>query len=407
LGVFGDPASIERLAQALLGSSGHDGVAKVVQEVRDQVRGTVGSLVPSEWWGEAANAFAQMVNDHDVHDLTALSEAIGGVGPPLMQLATDLRAANKKGDLAQLMASNVGFGFDIDSSGHTSDDWIHAIEQHIPGLVDGHELSAARDEMLAGRHIAEQAWDTARRALGSVQVPKIGSDTLHDAERWAFEDAALPKDIPDRNAGPHSGLPPTKTRSNGYLEDQRREAIKMVQQLCLEIKQAAEHYGVPPEAIAGAILWEALENPHKSPPEPWDPGPGPGKVHWYEVPPTWNSALHAEEQGKIPGVDPNPAIGEEERRQRVIDPKQAIWYIGAILSDDVDIYRSVAQVDISQNVGVLLTLYQGVAGGPPDSAGRLAARREHDPSAQPAMAGGMGPWVTENIQWVKGQLPCL
>jgi hypothetical protein len=407
-GFFGDPDSVDRLMHALVGSAGHGGMAEVVREVRDQVTKTVGSLVPSVWSGDAASAFAQTLNNQDVSNLRAISEAATDLAAPLARLASDLRVANSRGEQAKQIASDVGFGFgfDIDSSGNTSDDWLHAIEQHIPGVVDSHLLSIARDEMLAARHIAENACDTARHALVNVQVPRIGSDTLHQAERWGFEQAALPGNIPGSNDRKGTGLPPTKPRPNSYVEGQRKGAMSMVQQCCARIVQVANQYGVPPEAIAGAILWEALENPHHSKPALLDPGPGPGKVHWYELPRTWNAAEHAEDQGKLPAVLPS-VFGDAERKPRVTDPDGAIRYIGAILADDVDIYRNIAHVDISQNVGVLLTLYEGVRGGPETTAADLAAAREHDPSAQPGMGNAMGPWVMENLQWVKAQLPCL
>jgi hypothetical protein len=407
-GFFGDPDSVERLIHALVGSDGHGGTAEVVREVRDQVTQTVGSLVPSVWSGDAASAFAQTLNSQDVSNLRALSEAAGDLAAPLARLASDLRVANSRGEQAKQIASDVGFGFDIDSSGNTSDDWLHAIEQHIPGVVDAHLLSMARDEMLAARHIAENACDTARHALANVQVPRIESDTLHQAERWGFEQAALPGNIPGRDDRKGTGLSPTKQRANGYAERQRKHAMNMVQQCCARIVQVANQYGVPPEAIAGAILWEALENPHASEPGPLDPGPGPGKVHWYEKPGTWNAAKHAEDQGKLPWALPGvPGEAEAVRKKLVTDPDGAMQYIGAILADDVDIYRNIAHVDISQNVGVLLTLYEGVKDGPEKTAADLAAKREHQPSAQPEMANAMGPWVMANLQFVKAQLPCL
>jgi hypothetical protein len=318
----------------------------------------------------------------------------------LIRLAADLRAANRKGEQARQTANDVGFGFDIESSGNTSNDWLHAIEQHIPGLVDAHLLITARDEMLAARHIAEQAWDTARHALGSLQVPRIGSDTLHQAERWGLDHAKLPGDIPDRHKK-ESKLPPTTQRPDGYAEQQRRDGIDFVKRQCARIVQLAKQYGVPAEAIAGAILWEALEDPHSSEQEAMVAlGPGPGKVHWIEPAGTPNAAEQAENHGKLPGVHPG-IRGYVERRQRVTDPDWAIRYVGAILSDDVDIYRQVAHVDISQNIGVLLTLYE--EGHAEDK----AAAHATDPSTPPGLGADMGPWVMEHLQWVRAQLTCL
>ena len=54
VGLFGDPDSVERLADVLLGHS-QDGVTTVVMDVRDEVRRIVAGLVPDDWSGQAAD----------------------------------------------------------------------------------------------------------------------------------------------------------------------------------------------------------------------------------------------------------------------------------------------------------------------------------------------------------------
>src|SRR2546428_9173017 len=100
-GLFGSPDSIERLAHALCGPKGNGGTTNVVREVRDQASHIANDLVPNEWRGPAAGAFLQMLSHRDVPDLTALSEATSALGAPLIQLALDIRAANRLADDAK------------------------------------------------------------------------------------------------------------------------------------------------------------------------------------------------------------------------------------------------------------------------------------------------------------------
>jgi hypothetical protein len=67
-------------------------------------------------------------------------------------------------------------------------------------------------------------------------------------------------------------------------------------------------------------------------------------------------------------------------------------------------YLKIAGVDISGNVGVLCTLYQG--GNSEERAARLAERRKKDPKAQPIAADEMGPWVEKNMDFVRQVTAC-
>jgi hypothetical protein len=422
VGLFGDPDGVERLARALLGSTGRGGVTEVVRELRDQVSHIVGGLVPDEWSGDAADAFARSLNDEIVRGLLALSEAAGDLGSPLQELAADIRAANGKGEHAKAIAGAAGF--EIDTYGNLSSSLLQSIEHVVAGSVDAHAMTEATETMLAARHIAESAWDAVRRALANVQVPRIGHDSLRQAEGWAFANAA-PSHPPAPGSGVvRTGLLPTTPRPDEYIEGQRVAAIRLVRERCELIKKTAHDCGVPPEAIAGAILWEALENPRPS--DPFDRvlevlvrGPGPGKAHYYEpslfelakpyilvplvpvVPPPLlqtSDAERAENDGKL------PKASLPERHQRVTDQNGAIRYIGAILSDNADIYER-RGFDISTNIGVLLTLYE--EGHAEQKANDLAEERKSNPSAVPRMGADMGPWVVDHLPWVRAQLPCV
>jgi hypothetical protein len=188
-----------------------------------------------------------------------------------------------------------------------------------------------------------------------------------------------------------SGLEMWQERPDPDEEAQRREAFNIVRDNRTHITAEAMNFNVAPEAIAGAIFWEALENPyHRS-----FSRLGPGKVHVTE---TFgkSEAEKVEEEGRIAPV-PKDA---EERSTRLHDPKTAITYIAAIMRRHADNYLKIAGVDISRNVGVLCTLYQG--GNSEARAQRLADRRKLDPRAEPQAGDEMGPWVEANIATIRG-----
>jgi len=91
-----------------------------------------------------------------------------------------------------------------------------------------------------------------------------------------------------------------------------------------------------------------------------------------------------------------------ERHESLKNARVAITYIAAIMRRHADNYLKIAGVDISGNVGVLCTLYQG--GHSEERAKRLAEKRKIDPSAQPQMGDEMGPWVVKNIETIRGIL---
>jgi hypothetical protein len=404
VGLFGDPDSVERLADVLLGHS-QDGVTTVVMDVRDEVRRIVAGLVPDDWSGQAADAFVHSLTEQDVRDLLTLAEAAHNLGSLLIPLALGIRAANQRAGNAHAIANAAGF--DIDTNGNLSGDLLHTIEQLV-NMVDQSALTAATVEMLAARRIADDAWNVARHALAAVHVPTVGHDTVGQAEAWASSYAVPPPYHPAPGRGKTAtGLPPATRRGYFYAEAQRTEGIRLVRERCAEIVRVARRYCVPPEAIAGAILWEALENPYLVPGQAViDPGPGPGKVHYVNNDGTTTAAQQAEDDGLLPKAD-----SPDDRYRRVVNPDWSISYIGAILKDTADRYESGTAkrgkakrgkaIDISTDIGVLLTFYEGVDGGPD------AAAAKDDLSVGPVMANDMGPWVVDHLPWVREQLPCM
>ncbi len=187
---------------------------------------------------------------------------------------------------------------------------------------------------------------------------------------------------------------PSTPRLNPDYEAQRLEAVNIVRNECSNIKGEAKGKNITSEAIAGAILWEAIENPYKR----TFSRLGPGKVHPTELLGK-SEAERVEEESRVAP----PASGTEERTNRLRQPRWAITYIAAIMRRHADNYRNIAGVDISSNTGVLCTLYQG--GNSEERARRLAERRR-DPNVQPMTADTMGPWVVRNIDFIRGLLVC-
>jgi Protein of unknown function (DUF1402) len=187
-----------------------------------------------------------------------------------------------------------------------------------------------------------------------------------------------------------SNLSPTEKRKDPDVEAQRVEAINLVRQRRDTIKKAAVDYDVPAEAIAGAILWEGIENPyHRS-----FGRLGPGKVHPGEF---WEKS--EAEKVEIEGRVTPPAKSVSERSQRLMDPEWAIVYIAAIMDRHADNYQKIANENVRKDPAVLCTLYQG--GHSEDRAKRFAERRKADPKAHPVAADEMGPWVQRWLPFIR------
>jgi Protein of unknown function (DUF1402) len=189
-----------------------------------------------------------------------------------------------------------------------------------------------------------------------------------------------------------TGLSPVQPRYRPSLEIQRAETLALVSQHATEICAAARRNGVAPEAVAGAIVWEGVENPYRR----HVARLGPGKVRPIQACGT-TEARRVEAEGRIA-----PASGVFHRFLRVHDTSWAIDYVAAIMGRHADVYERVASVTIRDDVGVLCTLYQGGRSG--TRAARLARERRQSPSARPAAGNDMGTWVVAHLGFVRSLL---
>lgn len=152
-----------------------------------------------------------------------------------------------------------------------------------------------------------------------------------DSNNGHFDDGLLARSIP------FTGKAPYETSSNA--EEQRREVIELIREHADEINRAALRYDVPPETIAGAILWEAVEN-HKP---KWLDLAGPGRIHP-------ETAIFLYRDGKVP-----PGYTPLDLHKPIV----AIEYIAAIMNESAENYQRIADVNIRKSIGILNTLYQG------------------------------------------------
>jgi hypothetical protein len=214
-------------------------------------------------------------------------------------------------------------------------------------------------------------------------------EVTQSASRWARRRGGL---IPYRRRRV-SGLHPAEPRRRRGLERQRIAAVEHVRSHRGLIRAAAGRHEIAAEAIAGAILWDALENPYKRP----FLRLGPGKVRPSRLGGR-SAAEAAERAGRVPFSPPSAVV----RWRLLRRPDSAIVYIAAILASHAADYREIAGVEIGHDPAILCTLYQG--GESAKRARRLADRRLHDPGAMPRAADEMGPWVAEHIDFVRGAL---
>jgi hypothetical protein len=189
-----------------------------------------------------------------------------------------------------------------------------------------------------------------------------------------------------------SGLPPGECRPDARRERQRLETLEVISGRVAEIRAAADRHRIPAEAIAGAIVWEGLENPYL---RPWG-RLGPGKVRPIRfLQPAYAELVEREQSVRQP-------IGTLRRVIRLRDPGSAIEYVAAILGHHAAVYEDLAGVEIRNDVGVLCTLYQG--GDSERRAKRFADGRASDPSARPRPGNDMGPWVARNLDFLSSLL---
>jgi hypothetical protein len=161
-------------------------------------------------------------------------------------------------------------------------------------------------------------------------------------------------------------------------------------------------YSIDRRAIAGAIAWEALQNPKDSLTQELRTATGtarfsgPGKVHYKEsvspttslTPPGTTAAIEIEQRGKL------PVRTEEQRRQILATTAGALRYTGAIMREFSDVAaRSGYYLDCDPPS--LTTFFNAwdIA-----EAEALFSRRR---APMPIVPNEMGTWVTENMTFLE------
>lgn len=139
-----------------------------------------------------------------------------------------------------------------------------------------------------------------------------------------------------------------------YGEEANQRVAKWLESRARTIQRAAKRYNVDPRAIAGAIAWEALENPKT---RHWllgvalSRGFGPGKVHQ-------NNADYVECQGWIADISP------QATRRKLRSPRGAINYIAAIMNAyAIEAEKADPPYEIRSSPGLLCNLYNGSSAG--------------------------------------------
>lgn len=196
---------------------------------------------------------------------------------------------------------------------------------------------------------------------------------------------------------------PETQRNDATYEEQRVETIALVQSNISHILNEAARFQVPAEAIVGAVVWEAFENPYPG----WFPRSnwrGPGKVQ-HE---TGAIADQVEQSGLLPR-QPN----ETARRERLQDFRNAITYVAAIMRFHANVYLNVAEFNINslydtKEIGIFCTLYQG--GNSEDRAATLRERLQStvDPNqintglySEPNLGDDMSEWVLTYLDYIE------
>ena len=119
------------------------------------------------------------------------------------------------------------------------------------------------------------------------------------------------------------------------------------------LREYAKRFTVTPVAIAGAIAWEALENPMFFTVS----SVGPGKIHTRTSPiPLLGSDRTLARQ--IEEANYLPKQSEAGRERLLKSPQGAILYVAAMMGAAADIAKT-AGFEIRFNPGVLTTFYQG------------------------------------------------
>jgi Ca2+-binding RTX toxin-like protein len=229
-----------------------------------------------------------------------------------------------------------------------------------------------------------------------------------------------------------SGLEPWIQRSDSYAEEQRQWTLGIIRDYASYIRNVAEYYQVTPDAVAGVILWEALENPFNDerglgrlswtrPGGPVTPYGIPGKIHPFDedVAAQVDSRVAQRIPNLFDGSEQSPILflsdREFERMTLLLsdDRRVAIEYIGAILQYSAEIYEATAAsvghpLNIRDQAGVLGVLFQGGIDETRQNSIRtrfLNDDPENDPPQLPDPdEEKMGSWISQYRWWINRYL---
>jgi hypothetical protein len=205
--------------------------------------------------------------------------------------------------------------------------------------------------LLAGRGIEEVrslkrklalgssvAWDS---SINAVRFARYFLEVLAD-EGVSFElkDALAYRPSLETAGSKKLGLSKSQVRVLAWLRKHKRTIV-----------QAERLFRIDRRAVAGAIAWEALENPLFIPVR----GIGPGKMH-YKTGAFGGEdtvAKQVEDAGYLP-----TKRSQEERKKSLSTPSGAIMYIAASMKAAADIAWQEHGSDIYRDLGVLTWFYQ-------------------------------------------------
>jgi RHS repeat-associated protein len=189
--------------------------------------------------------------------------------------------------------------------------------------------------------------------------------------------------LPRSEAGRFSGKDPWQPRDKKYAEEQRLYTINLVKQQSSFICEQAKKYRVTPDAIAGAILWEGIENPYRESDIWFGQSKIPGKIHAFQksaldpfkgkfwlFPGEPTEMQKVEEEKRVPwntfGGGGADFMRNFDRKPHLENPSNAIIAIAAILDRSASIYEAlplsqslINGINIRNQAGVLTALYQG------------------------------------------------
>jgi hypothetical protein len=251
--------------------------------------------------------------------------------------------------------------------------------------------------------------------LAAASLNRFVNDIASDDEllipETLLEDLRQVTDIAG-NPARFSGLSPFDERPNWYHEEQRLWAFGIVIDYAAYICEVADWYGLTAHAIAGAILWEALENPYDAygrgllapalRPGSYDDYGIIGKIHVSSANDVARSEavinrVYQRRYAVVPRYNLLPDSNTKRAYESLLlnNVEAAIEHIGAILDYRRDLYEYFFEREpenynrqgepvfvprLFDQAGILAVLYQG---GLEDNQNRLALLNERASDGNP------------------------